>query len=96
MENIKKVLSQFETDYIEDYKSNYVKAKFKNPSDLLDIIKALIDDIFDIKMQGMILKLEVKNSKRALYLKEFAKQSLKKQGTIQPQIYNNLGVIMHK
>ena len=44
MENIKKVLSQFETDYIEDYKSNYVKAKFKNPSDLLDIIKALIDE----------------------------------------------------
>jgi len=44
MENIKKVLSQFETEYIEDYKTNYVKAKFKNPSDLLDIIQALIDE----------------------------------------------------
>jgi len=42
MENIKKVLSQFETEYIEDYKSNYVKAKLKNADDLLKVIEALI------------------------------------------------------
>jgi len=41
MEAIKKVLSKYENEYIEDYKPKWVKAKFKNPSDLLNIIKDL-------------------------------------------------------
>ena len=41
MEAIKKVLSKYENEYIEDYKPTWVKAKFKNPSDLLNIIKDL-------------------------------------------------------
>ncbi len=41
MEAIKKVLSKYENEYIEDYKTSWVKAKFKNPSDLLNIVKDL-------------------------------------------------------
>jgi len=41
MEAIKKVLSKYENEYIEDYKPTWVKAKFKNPSDLLNIVRDL-------------------------------------------------------
>jgi NADH:ubiquinone oxidoreductase subunit D/Ni,Fe-hydrogenase III component G len=44
MENIKNVLSKFETEYIEDYKKIYVKAKLKNPDDLLKVIEALVKE----------------------------------------------------
>jgi len=38
---IKNVLQKYENEYIEDYKPTWVKAKFKNPSDLLNIISDL-------------------------------------------------------
>ena len=41
MEMIKKVLSKFDNEYIEDYKSSWVKAKFKNKNDLLKIVEEL-------------------------------------------------------
>jgi NADH:ubiquinone oxidoreductase subunit D/NADH:ubiquinone oxidoreductase subunit C len=41
MEMIKKVLSKFDNEYIEDYKSSWIKAKFKNKNDLLKIVEEL-------------------------------------------------------
>ena len=41
MEMIKKVLSKFDNEYIEDYKNSWVKAKFKNKNDLLKIVEEL-------------------------------------------------------
>ncbi len=41
MEAIKNVLGKYENEYIEDYKPTWVKAKFKNPKDLLNIVKDL-------------------------------------------------------
>jgi NADH:ubiquinone oxidoreductase subunit D/Ni,Fe-hydrogenase III component G len=41
MEAIKNVLQKYENEYIEDYKPTWVKAKFKNPKDLLNIVKDL-------------------------------------------------------
>ena len=43
MEAIKEVLKKYDHEYIEDYKTSWVKAKFKNPSDLLSIVKDLIE-----------------------------------------------------
>ena len=43
MEAIKDVLKKYDHEYIEDYKTSWVKAKFKNPSDLLNIVKDLIE-----------------------------------------------------
>ena len=39
-EKLKEILSQFEMEYIEDYKS-WVKAKLKNKKDLIPVVKAL-------------------------------------------------------
>jgi len=44
MEKLKELLAKFDIEYVEDYKTNWVKAKLKNPSDLLDIVQALIDE----------------------------------------------------
>jgi len=41
MEKIKEILSGFETEYVEDYKKIWIKAKLKSSSDLLDIARAL-------------------------------------------------------
>ena len=41
MEMIKKVLSKFDNEYIEDYKNSWVKAKFKSKNDLLKIVEEL-------------------------------------------------------
>ena len=41
MENIKNILKKYETEYIEDYKKTWVKAKLKNKKDLLNVIKEL-------------------------------------------------------
>jgi NADH:ubiquinone oxidoreductase subunit D/Ni,Fe-hydrogenase III component G len=41
MEKIKEILSGFETEYVEDYKKIWIKAKLKSSSNLLDIAKAL-------------------------------------------------------
>ena len=41
MENIKNILTKYDTEYIEDYKSTWVKAKLKNKSDLINVIKDL-------------------------------------------------------
>jgi len=41
MENIKEILNKYETEYVEDYKKTWVKAKLKNKEDLLDVIKDL-------------------------------------------------------
>ena len=38
---IKNVLQKYENEYIEDYKPTWVKAKFKNPSDLVNIVSDL-------------------------------------------------------
>jgi len=42
MEAIRKVLEKYENEYVEDYKPTWLKAKFKNPSDLLNIVKDLM------------------------------------------------------
>jgi NADH:ubiquinone oxidoreductase subunit D/Ni,Fe-hydrogenase III component G len=42
MERIKKLLSGFETEYVEEYKSSWVKAKLNNAGDLLAVVEALI------------------------------------------------------
>ena len=44
MEKIKEVLNKFDMEYIEDYKPTWVKAKLKNKSDLLEVIKALKEE----------------------------------------------------
>jgi NADH:ubiquinone oxidoreductase subunit D/NADH:ubiquinone oxidoreductase subunit C len=44
MENIKNILSKFETQYIKEYKKIYVKAKLKNPGDLLKVIEDLVKE----------------------------------------------------
>ena len=54
-----------------------IRAKIEN-------IKELVEEIFGIKMQGMILKLDVENSEMALDLKEFAKQRGFLIGAIRP------------
>jgi len=41
MENIKNILNKFDMEYVEDYKSTWVKAKLKNKEDLLNVIKEL-------------------------------------------------------
>ena len=41
MEAIRKVLEKYENEYVEEYKPTWLKAKFKNPSDLLNIVKDL-------------------------------------------------------
>jgi len=41
MEAIRKVLEKYDHEYVEDYKPTWLKAKFKNPSDLLNIVKDL-------------------------------------------------------
>jgi len=41
MENIKNILNRFETEYVEDYKPTWVKAKLKNKEDLLKVVEAL-------------------------------------------------------
>jgi len=41
MERIKAILNGFETEYIEDYKPTWVKAKLKNKEDLIKLVKAL-------------------------------------------------------
>ena len=44
MEKIKEVLNRFDMEYVEDYKSTWVKAKLKNKADLLKVIEALIEE----------------------------------------------------
>ena len=44
MEKIKEVLNRFDMEYVEDYKSTWVKAKLKNKTDLLKVIEALIEE----------------------------------------------------
>ncbi|ACM93461.1 NADH-ubiquinone oxidoreductase [Nautilia profundicola AmH] len=41
MENIKNILNKYDMEYVEDYKSTWVKAKLKNKDDLLNVIKDL-------------------------------------------------------
>ena len=41
MDKIKNILNKYETEYVEDYKSNWVKAKLKNKEDLLNVVKDL-------------------------------------------------------
>ncbi|WP_456479265.1 NADH-quinone oxidoreductase subunit D-related protein [Nautilia sp.] len=41
MENIKNILNKYDMEYVEDYKSTWVKAKLKNKNDLLNVIKDL-------------------------------------------------------
>jgi len=41
MEEIRQILQKYDSEYIEDYKTSWIKAKFKNSSDLLDIVKDL-------------------------------------------------------
>ncbi len=41
MENIKNILNRYDMEYIEDYKSSWVKAKLKNKEDLLKVVKDL-------------------------------------------------------
>jgi len=43
MEKIKNLLNGFDTEYVEDYKSTWVKAKLKNGDDLLKVIESLKD-----------------------------------------------------
>ncbi len=50
----------------------------------IESLKGLIDEVFDIKMDGMILKLEVKSSQNALDLKAFAKKEGFLIGAIRP------------
>jgi 8-amino-7-oxononanoate synthase len=47
-------------------------------------IKSIINNVFDITMDGMILKIDIKDSKKALCLKEFAKKSGFLIGAIRP------------
>ena len=42
MEQLKEVLSRFETEYVEDYKRSWVKAKLKKAEELLPVVEALI------------------------------------------------------
>ena len=42
--------------------------------DKIENIKTIVEEIFDIKLEGMILKLDVENSQKALDLKEFARE----------------------
>jgi len=44
MENIKTILSLYETHFIENYKTTWVKTKLKNSSDLLSVAQALKDN----------------------------------------------------
>ncbi|WP_096258981.1 NADH-quinone oxidoreductase subunit C [Lebetimonas natsushimae] len=46
MEKIKEILNKFDTEYIEDYKKTWVKAKLKNKEDLLNVVK-------DLKHEGV-------------------------------------------
>ncbi len=41
MNRIKEVLSKFDMEYVQDYKSTWIKAKLKNKNDLLKVVKAL-------------------------------------------------------
>jgi NADH:ubiquinone oxidoreductase subunit D/Ni,Fe-hydrogenase III component G len=41
MENIKNILNKFDMEYVEDYKSSWVKAKLKNKEDLLKVVESL-------------------------------------------------------
>jgi len=41
MENIKNILNKYDMEYVEDYKSAWVKAKLKNKEDLFNVIKDL-------------------------------------------------------
>ncbi|WP_456480761.1 NADH-quinone oxidoreductase subunit D-related protein [Nautilia sp.] len=41
MENIKNVLNKFGMEYVEDYKSSWIKAKLKDKNDLLKVVEAL-------------------------------------------------------
>jgi NADH:ubiquinone oxidoreductase subunit D/NADH:ubiquinone oxidoreductase subunit C len=42
MEAIKQILQKYDHEYIEDYKTSWVKAKFTNSDDLLNIVKDLM------------------------------------------------------
>ena len=44
MDRIKEVLNKFDTEYVEDYKNSWVKAKLKNKEDLIPVIKALKEE----------------------------------------------------
>ncbi len=50
----------------------------------IEKIKAVVEEIFAIKMQGMILKLDVENSQKALDIKEFARKKGFLIGAIRP------------
>ncbi len=41
MDRIKEVLNKFDMEYVEDYKSTWIKAKLKNKNDLLKVIESL-------------------------------------------------------
>ena len=41
MENIKNILNKYETEYVEDYKKRWIKAKLKNKEDLLKVVSEL-------------------------------------------------------
>ena len=58
-------------------KKEVIRGKIEN-------IKAIVEEIFDIKMEGMILKLDVENSQKALDLKEFARKKGFLIGAIRP------------
>jgi len=44
MEHIKKLISSFDCEYIEDYKKSWLKAKLKNKNDLLKMAEALKEE----------------------------------------------------
>jgi NADH-quinone oxidoreductase subunit C/D len=46
MEKIKDILNKYETEFVEDYKKTWVKAKLKNKNDLLNVVK-------DLKNEGV-------------------------------------------
>jgi 8-amino-7-oxononanoate synthase len=50
----------------------------------IETIKVLVEEIFDIKMEGMILKFDIESSQKALDLKAFAKRKGFLIGAIRP------------
>jgi len=44
MERLKKILQGFETEYIEEYKSQWLKVKLKKSTDLIPVIEKLIEE----------------------------------------------------